>query len=87
MDISISNHANVSTASLADLNGVGNAAATGKTAETGRQTLSVSVNDFGAIGDVDATAIPEASLRRDDDLGKLMATAFNFSAPPMPQFV
>ena len=37
--------------------------------------------------DVEAAAIPESVLSRDDDLGKLMDKAFNLPPPPMPTFL
>jgi hypothetical protein len=37
--------------------------------------------------DVEAAAIPESALSRDDDLGKLMDKAFNLPPPPMPTFL
>jgi len=37
--------------------------------------------------DVEAAAIPESALSRDDDLGKLVTTAFNLPPPPMPNFL
>ena len=37
--------------------------------------------------DVEAAAIPESALSRDDDLGKLMNKAFNLPPPPMPTFL
>ena len=30
--------------------------------------------------------VPESELRRDDALGKLVDTAFNLQAPPLPKF-
>jgi hypothetical protein len=36
--------------------------------------------------EIDAAAIPESALRRDDGLGMLVAAAFNLPPPPMPAF-
>ena len=36
--------------------------------------------------DISAAAIPESALSRDDDLGKLVSSAFALPAPPMPNF-
>ena len=30
--------------------------------------------------------VPESALRRDDEIGKLVSTAFNLAPPPMPDF-
>ena len=36
--------------------------------------------------DIAAATIPESALSRDDDLGRLVSSAFNLPAPPMPPF-
>lgn len=48
---------------------------------------SLSITErIAAPEDVEAAAIPEDALRRDDDLGKLVSSVFNFPAPPPPPF-
>ena len=36
--------------------------------------------------DIAAAGIPESALTRDDDLGRLVSSAFALPAPPMPDF-
>ena len=36
--------------------------------------------------DVSAASLPESALSRNDDLGKLVSSAFALPAPPMPNF-
>ena len=36
--------------------------------------------------DIAAAEIPESALSRDDDLGRLVSSAFALPAPPMPDF-
>ncbi len=39
------------------------------------------------IGEADAiTAVPDSALSRSDDLGRMVAAAFNLPPPPMPDF-
>jgi hypothetical protein len=39
-----------------------------------------------SLEDIAAATIPESALSRDDDLGRLVSSAFNLPAPPMPSF-
>ncbi len=47
---------------------------------SGAQTLDV-IKGSEPVADV-----PESALLRDDDLGRLVASAFNLPPPPMPAF-
>jgi len=47
--------------------------------------LSISESP-AAPEDVSAANLPESALSRDDDLGKLVSSAFSLPAPPMPNF-
>ncbi len=49
----------------------------------------VSTNELAVAGDEFASAvdaIPSETFSREDDLGRLVTSAFNFQAPPMPEF-
>ena len=50
--------------------------------------LNVSMaTDLPALQSAEPTAnTPESELRRDDDLGRLVSSAFNLPPPAMPQF-
>ena len=52
-----------------------------------RPTLVVTEARADAISGLDATEeIPDAALRRDDALGRLLSSVFTLPAPPMPSF-
>ena len=49
-----------------------------------RQVSSIALD--GLAASEPAGAISDASLSRDDDLGRLISSAFNLPPPPMPDF-
>ena len=50
------------------------------------QSLSISHAPTSAIDDTMGIDVSEESLTRTDALGKLINSAFNLPAPPMPEF-
>ena len=59
-----------------------------KKAEASHQDLRFSgVQAFDPLqGSEPVTNVPAAELSREDDLGKLVSSAFNLPPPPMPNF-
>ena len=49
-------------------------------------SLSVTQASAAAVDDTMGIDVPEAMLTREDSLGKLVSSAFNLPAPPMPEF-
>ena len=56
-----------------------------RTARLASSGLSISESP-AAPEDVSAAALPDSALSRDDDLGKLVSSAFALPPPPMPNF-
>ena len=70
---------------LPDVQGAG----AGHEAQTARKPGAAGftiTSSAAAPEDVEAAAIPESALSRDDDLGRLVSAAFNLPPPPMPDF-
>ena len=62
-------------------------AATGAKTQEVRTERDKGVSEADILRGSEPTAeVPEAALRRDDDLGKLINSIFNMPAPPMPDF-
>lgn len=50
-------------------------------------SLNVRSSSVDVLKGSEPTAeVPESALTRDDDLGKLLSSAFNLAPPPMPNF-
>ena len=49
-------------------------------------SLSITQAPAAAVDDTMGIDVPEATLTREDPLGKLVSSAFNLAAPPMPEF-
>lgn len=61
-------------------------AAKGAKVSTGA-SLNVRSSSVDVLKGSEPTAeVPESTLTRDDDLGKLLSSAFNLAPPPMPNF-
>ena len=83
MDISInSRHPSVTDpATLRD------ATATQTKKAADRPALVITEAHSGAISGLEAAEeVPDGALRRDDALGRLLASVFTLPAPPMPAF-
>ena len=61
---------------------------TGDAAQVARSRPNLTVGEGRAdISSAEPVAdVPDSTLRRDDDLGKLVGAAFNMPPPPMPDF-
>ena len=59
-----------------------------ESAHVSRQTPSLEItSSVGSLASAEPTAeVPESELRRDDALGNLVNSVFNFQAPPLPDF-
>ena len=70
------------------MEGQGVDAAKAKPADAARPAPGLVVSQGPAgLSSAEPTAdVPAAALRRDDDLGRLAAAAFNLPPPPMPAF-
>ncbi len=75
------NAANFAATARAD-----SADAAAKTAATPAQGFSITER-AASPEDIEAARIPETALARDDALGRLVSSAYNLPAPPMPAFV
>ena len=83
MDISI----NSRHPSVTDPATLQNAPATEATKKTDRPALVITEARADSVSGLDATEeIPDAALRRDDPLGRLLSSVFTLPAPPMPAF-
>ena len=83
MDISI----NSRHPSVTDPATLQNAPATEAMKKTDRPALVITEARADSISGLDtAEEIPDAALRRDDALGRLIASVFTLPAPPMPAF-
>ena len=83
MDISI----NSRHPSVTDPATLRNAPATEAAKQPDRPALVITEARADAISGLDAAEeIPDAALRRDDALGRLLASVFTLPAPPMPAF-
>ena len=52
-----------------------------------KENLKVTSRTADGVSSMEPTAtIPDAALSRDDDIGKLVKSAFNLPPPPMPNF-
>ena len=72
---------------ITDIQGV-DAGLVAKNAQKAGAAAPLTITEAVALPeDVEAAAIPESALSRDDDLGKLMNKAFNLPPPPMPTFL
>ena len=69
--------------------GVGNVrrtAADGSQASRSIANLTIGDGPVGLSSAEPTTAVPDAALRRDDDLGNLVNSAFSLPPPQMPTF-
>ena len=59
---------------------------TSKASKLSRQEANLTIGEgVSGLASVEPTAeVPESALTRDDELGKLVNSAFCLSAPPMP---
>lgn len=70
----------------ADVGNVGHAAAEASGASRTPANLTIG-EGFADISSSEPVArVPESALRRNDDLGNLVNSAFNLPPPPMPTF-
>jgi hypothetical protein len=52
-----------------------------------KANLKITSRTADGVSSMEPTAtIPDAALSRDDDIGKLVKSAFNLPPPPMPNF-
>lgn len=83
MDISI----NSRHPSVTDPATLQNAPATEAAKKPDRPALVITEARADSVSGLDATEeIPDAELRRDDPLGRLLSSVFTLPAPPMPSF-
>ena len=87
MEINLNSNAGVRRDTLdANVNNVGFEASAAPHASRPASSLEIT-SGVGGIASAEPTAeVPESELRRDDALGNLVNSAFNFQAPPLPDF-
>lgn len=88
MNINTNINANIGTTAEFNVSSARESGATNATlGEKGLERPALNITEGVASKDeIDAAAIPESALRRDDGLGMLVAAAFNLPPPPMPAF-
>ena len=73
---------------MAGVQGADQAKGASDASRTARMTPGVTISRANASPEeIQAAAIPESALRRDDALGNLIGRAFNLPPPPMPSLV
>ena len=87
MDINLNSNAGVRR-EMFDANAGNIGVEASGSARVSRQTQSLEItSSVGGLASAEPTAeVPESELRRDDALGNLVNSVFNFPAPPIPDF-
>ena len=87
MEINLNNNAGVRRDTLdAKVNNVGFEASAASHASRPASSLEITSSIGGLVSAEPTFEVPESELRRDDALGNLVNSAFNFQAPPLPDF-
>ena len=86
MNISLNTNTNMASVAAGTVSAETKATAASQS-KAASPALQITEADVSPLGSISSGWIPEGALDRNDDLGKLLSSAYNLEAPPMPQFV